>query len=328
MTSSRAPSLADIQQARQILGSSVLTTPVWQCHSPILTETFGEEFSLWLKLELWQYGGSFKVRAALLNMQNLSPQQRERGVIAISAGNHAIAVAYAAKKFGVHAKVLMPETASPVRINKCKQLGAEVLLMKDMHEVFSRVGAIQKAENRTLIHPFESETVAVATGTLGLELYQQVGPLDVLLMGIGGGGLIAGVANADRQLQPDIQMIGVEPEGANVMSLSFQAGHPVSHTPHSIADSLCAPNTEPYSFSLCRQNVDQIAIVSETAIIGGMQFLFNEMKLAVEPTAAVGIAALFGPLRQQLTGKRVGIIISGTNIDEQTYCRLLGSHPS
>lgn len=328
MTASRAPSLADIQQARRALGNSVLTTPVWQCHSSILNETFGEEFSLWLKLELWQYSGSFKVRAALLNMHKLSPQQKERGVIAISAGNHAIAVAYAAKKFGVHAKVLMPETASPVRINKCKQLGAEVLLMKDMHEVFSRVGDIQKAEDRTLIHPFESETVAVATGTLGLELYQQVGPLDALLMGIGGGGLLGGVANAYRQLQPNIQMIGVEPEGANVMSLSFQAGHPVSQTPHSIADSLCAPKTEPYSFSLCRQNVDQIAIVSDAAIIEGMRFLFNEMKLAVEPTAAVGIAALFGPLRQQLTGKRVGIIISGTNIDEQTYCRLLGSGPS
>ncbi len=147
-------------------------------------------------------------------------------------------------------------------------------------------------------------------------------------MGIGGGGLLGGVANAYRQLQPNIQMIGVEPEGANVMSLSFQAGHPVSQTPHSIADSLCAPKTEPYSFSLCRQNVDQIAIVSDAAIIEGMRFLFNEMKLAVEPTAAVGIAALFGPLRQQLTGKRVGIIISGTNIDEQTYCRLLGSGPS
>lgn len=317
------PSLSAIQKARETLGNDILVTPVWQCRSPVLTELLGLQFSLWLKLELWQYGGSFKARAALLGLQALSPEQRQKGVIAISAGNHAMAVAYAAKRFGVHAKVLMPKTASPIRIDKCRALGAEVLLMNDMLEVFARVGDIQKAEGRALIHPFDGETVALGTGTLGMELYYQVEPLDALLTGIGGGGLIGGVANAYKQLQPNIQIIGVEPEGASVMSQSFQAGMPVESVPHSIADSLSAPKTESYPYSLCRQWVDQIALVSDAAIIKAMRFLFNEMKLAVEPAAAVGIAALMGPLRDQLKEKRVGIIISGTNIDEHKYCSLI-----
>lgn len=318
------PTIAAIQQARDSLGDSILTTPVWQLHSPALTEQLGTNFSLWLKLELWQYGGSFKVRAALLAMQALSSEERRRGVIAISAGNHAIAVAYAAKQLGIHAKVLMPKTASPVRIAKCKQLGAEVMLLESMQEVFTQIDHIQKIEARVLIHPFEGEKVSLGTGTLGLELYQQVGPLDALLMGVGGGGLIAGVANAYKQLHPDIQMIGVEPEGAAVMSLSLQAGKPmVWPNINTIADSLSPPKTEPYSFSLCQQWVEQIAIVKDADIVKAMRFLFNEMKLAVEPAAAVSIAALMGPLRTQLAGKRVGVIISGTNIDEHSFCRLL-----
>ncbi len=318
------PSIAAIKKARENLGDSILTTPVWQCRSPLLTEQFGPKFSLWLKLELWQYGGSFKVRAAFLNMQALTPEQRQNGVIAISAGNHAIAVAYAAKQFGIHAKVLMPKTASPARINKCKYFGAEVLLMESMQEMFAQIEGIQKAEGRVLIHPFEGENVALGTGTLGLEIYQQVGHLDALLMGIGGGGLIGGVANAYKQLQPDIQMIGVEPEGAAVMSLSFKSGKPsICSEIKTIADSLSPPKAEWYSYSLCRRSVDQITIVKDTEIVKAMHFLFSEMKLAVEPAAAVGLAALMGPLREQLADKRVGIIISGTNIDERKYCSLL-----
>lgn len=319
------PSITLIQQARNQLGERIRTTPVWECRSTALTEKLGAEFSLWLKLELWQYAGSFKTRAALLGIQALSPEQRQRGVIAISAGNHAIAVAYAAKQYGINAKVLMPKTASIVRISQCKNLGATVVLMENMQEMFAKVESIQQAEGRALIHPFNGETVALGTGTLGLELYQQAGPLDALLMGVGGGGLIAGVANAYKQLQPDIKMIGVEPAGAAVMNLSFQAGKPVECTPSSIADSLCAPKTEPYPYSLCREFVDELVMVSEAELVTGMQFLFQEMKLVVEPAAAAGMAALLGPLRESLQNKHVGIIISGTNIDAHRYCGLTDS---
>ena len=319
----RGPSIATIQQALDSFGASILTTPVWQCRSPKLTEHLGPQGSLYLKLELWQYAGSFKPRAALLGIRALTADERRRGVIAVSAGNHGIAVAYAAKQFGVHAKIVMPKTAPQVRINKCKALGAEVLLVENMQAVFVTGESIQKSEGRALIHPFSGENVAVGTGTLGLEMYRQIGPLDALLTGIGGGGLISGVANAYKQLQPGIKVFGVEPEGAAVMSLSRQAGHPVECVPHSIADSLCAPKTELLPFQLCRQFVDQMVTVSDAALVEAMRFLFNEMKLAVEPAAAAGVAGLFGPLRDQLFNKRVGIIISGTNIDERQYCSLL-----
>jgi len=321
---SKGPGLAAIQKAHEFLRDDILETPVWQCHAAELNE-LGPDFSLCLKMELWQYSGSFKVRAALLTIKSMSEEQRRRGVIAISAGNHAIAVAYAAKKFGVHAKVLMPKTASPVRIDKCKKLGAEVVLMESMEEIFSRIDDIQKVEAKELVHPFDGENVALGTGTLGWELFHQVNRLDVLLMGIGGGGLIGGVANAYKQLQPDIKIIGVEPEGAAVVNMSIKAGKPMTFAPKSIADSLCVPKTEPYPLSLCRQYVDEIAIVDDNAIVQGMCFLFNEMKLAVEPAGAISFAALLGPLRQELAGKKVGIIISGTNIDEKKYCHLIAS---
>lgn len=320
----RVPSVAAVEAARQSLGSSILTTPVWRCHSTQLQEIFGPDFSLWFKLELWQYSGSFKVRAALLGIQALPPSQRQQGVIAISAGNHAIAVAYAAKQFGIPAKVFMPKTASPIRIERCKALGAQVQLMESMQQLFEQKDQIKKSEGKAMIHPFNGENIALGTGTLGLEFHQQVKDLDVVLMGVGGGGLIGGVANVFKQLQPKVQIIGVEPEGAAVMSRSFAVGQPVEYpNPCTIADSLAVPKAELYSYSLCRESVDQIVLVDESAIIGAMGFLFREMKLAVEPAAAVGLAGLLGPLRGQLIGKKVGIILSGSNIDERRYCDLI-----
>ena len=187
----------------------------------------------------------------------------------------------------------------------------------------SKEKRFKKKEARVLLHPFDGETVALGTGTLGLELYHQVGQLDALLMGIGGGGLIGGVANAYKHLQPSIQMIGVEPEGSSVMTQSLKLGHPTHCVPKSIADSLGAPKTELYPFTLCQQFVDQIVLVSDEQIVEGMRFLFDELKLAVEPACAVAIAALLGPLKEQMANKRVGVVLSGTNIDSQRFCRLI-----
>lgn len=321
----RGPDIYAIRQARELLGDSILKTPVWQCRSAKLTELLGSHFNLWLKLELWQYGGSFKIRAALLSLASLNNEQKHQGVVAISAGNHAIAVAWAAKKYGVHAKVLMPKIASPVRISQCRTLGAEVLLMKDMEEVFATAESIQKAEERTLIHPFDGEIVSLGTGTLGLEIHEQLGELDYIVMGVGGGGLVSGVANACKQLRPHLKIIGVEPAGSAVMQQSLAADKPLSCTPHSIADSLCVPKAMWRPLILTRRFVDKIVTVDETAIIEAMRFLFHEMKLVVEPAAAVGIAALMGPLQPELSNKKVCIILSGTNIDENRFCQLLGT---
>lgn len=310
--------LTAVRQARELLGNQILTTPVWRCASPLLST------QPYLKLELWQYAGSFKVRAAFLGMLRLTAEQRERGVVAISAGNHAIAVSYAAKQLGLNAKVLMPKTASPVRIAKCQYFGAQVHLAESMQDMFDHIEEIQKAEGRTLIHPFNGETVALGTGTLGLEFYEQTGELDALIVGIGGGGLIGGVASVYKQCQPGVTVIGVEPEGAPVMSLSVKAGKLVPYPAvKTIADSLAVPKTEAYPYELCCKYVDEILTISDAAMVNAMRFLFNEMKLAVEPAAAIGVAAFLGPLRERLEGKRVGIIISGTNIDEHKYCGLV-----
>ncbi len=319
------PGISAVRQAREFLGNSILTTPVWQFRSSKLTELLGAHFCLWLKLELWQYGGSFKLRAALLSLASLNLEQKQKGVCAISAGNHAIAVSWAAKQYGVHAKVLMPKTASPVRISLCQSLGAEVVLMQNMEEVFSQAVTIQTSEGRTLIHPFDGAMVSLGTGTLGLEIHEQLGELDYILAGVGGGGLIGGVANACKQLQPSIKIIGVEPVGSAVMQQSLAANKPMSCIPQSIADSLCVPKTEWQPLLMCRRWVDKISTVNDAAIIAAMRFLFEEMKLVAEPAAAISLAAVMGPLRDELKNKKICIILSGTNIDEQRFCQLLGT---
>jgi threonine dehydratase len=318
------PNISVIKQAREILGDSVLKTPVWQCRSPVLKELLGPSFELWLKLELWQYSGSFKLRAALLSVESLTPEQKKQGIVALSAGNHAVAVAWAAKQYGIHAKVLMPKTASPVRISKCQALGAEVVLLNNMEEVFAQAELIQAAEGRQLIHPFNGEIVSLGTGTLAIEINEQIAELDYILTGVGGGGLISGLANAYKQLQPSCRIIGVEPIGSSVMKQSLAAGRPLSCSPKSIADSLCAPKTEWRPLVLCQRFVDKIVTVEDDAIAEAMRFLFHEMKLAVEPAGSIGIAAIMGPLREELANKKVCVIISGSNIDEQRYCQLIG----
>lgn len=322
------PSIVDIEAAQAALSEYILTTPVWRCRSPLLNDQFDDpQTEVWLKLELWQRAGSFKARGALLGMLELTDEQKQQGVVAISAGNHAIAVSYAAQCLNIKAQVWMPRTASPIRIAKCKYYGAEVFHTENMQELFDRVEEIRKGRN--LIHPFTGRNVTLGTGTLGLELFQQINDIDAVIVAIGGGGLISGIGNAIKKLQPKIQVYGVEPEGAQTMSLSFQHGQPAALVPlNTIADSLAAPRTDEDVYSICCQTVDGIVTVTDNQIIHAMQFLFNEMKLAVEPAAAIGIAALFGPLKSILSGKKVALVISGSNIDEQRYSSLITQHVS
>lgn len=320
MTELNGPTIAELKKARQQLGRRIITTPVWRCHSPFLKDIFGAETKteVWLKLEIWQYAGSFKARAALLSILKLSPKEKQNGVVAITAGNHGLAVAYAGNLLKVPVKIFMPKTASPIRIEKCRYYGAEVVLMENIQELFEKAHIIEKEEKRKLLHPFNGFNIALGTGTLGLELHQQIKNLDAILVPVGGGGLITGIANAYKQLNPKIKIYGIEPEGAQVMTMSLKAGKPVKcQDLHSIADSLCAPCTEPYPFSLCQRWVDEMILVKDAEIIQAMRFLFTEMKLAVEPAAATGLAALFGPLKKILTGKKIALILSGTNIDEK-----------
>jgi threonine dehydratase len=314
------PTLEDISQAREELGDWVRETPVWQWRGRELSMHVGQETEVFLKLELFQYGGTFKPRGALLNMLTLSPEELEQGVTAVSAGNHAIAVGFAARALGTSAKVVMISTANPARVEACRAYGAEVVLAGDAHTAFDEVHRIEREEGRAFIHPFEGRRTALGTATVGLEFGRQVADLDAVVVPIGGGGLCAGVATAIKLLQPSCQVFGVEPEGADTMHRSFAAGEPTGiDRIRTIADSLGAPYAAPYSFELCRRYVDELVKIDDEAMRRSMGLLFREMKLAVEPAGAAATAALCGPLRKRLHGKRVGLIVCGTNIDLGTF---------
>jgi threonine dehydratase len=258
-------------------------------------------------------------------MLSLAPDALARGVTAVSAGNHAIAVAYAAKTLGTSAKVVMMKTANPYRVERCRSYGAEIVLAEDVHAAFETVRRIEKEEGRSFVHPYEGESTVLGPATLGLEWCRQAPDLDAIIVPVGGGGLAAGIACAVKQLRPGCQVFGVEPEGADSMHRSFAAGTPQPiERVATIADSLGAPFALPYSFALCRRFIDDLVLIDDDAMRRAMGLLFREMKLAVEPAGAAATAALCGPLRDRLAGKRVGVLVCGSNIDTATFARHLG----
>jgi len=312
------PSLAAIRRLQEAQADSILRTPVVRCAS--LENQLGGDTTVYAKLEFLQRTGTFKARGALSVLNSLTAEQRERGVTAVSAGNHAIATAFASRTMGVSAKVVMIASANRVRIDACRSYGADVVLADDVHEAFEVADRIQKEEGRFFVHPFEGVDVATGTGTLGIELCEQCDSFDTLVVPVGGGGLIAGISNAVKQIRPDCDIIGVEPEGADSMHRSFAAGEPQAiDKVRTIADSLGAPFAMPYSFGLCRDNVDRLVLIDDIQLRQAMGFLFDAMKIAVEPACAASTAALFGPLRDKLRGKTVMLVFCGSNIDWATF---------
>ncbi|MGH8182977.1 MAG: threonine ammonia-lyase [Rhodanobacteraceae bacterium] len=323
----KSPSIDDIRAARELLGQRVRETPVWHWQGDAIEHAVGRDAQVFLKLELLQYTGTFKARGALLNALALSDEERGRGVTAVSAGNHAIAVAFAARGVGTTAKVVMPKTANPARIALCRAYGADVVLADDVYAAFNEVKRIERNEGRTFIHPFEGELTVLGTATVGYELCKQVENLDAVIVPVGGGGLIAGIACAVKQMQPRCKVYGVEPEGADSLSRSFAAGSAQKlDKVDTIADSLAAPYALPCSFGVARRFVDGIVTIPDQAMQRAMGLLFANMKLAVEPAGAAATAALCGPLRERLDGKRVGLIVCGTNIDLAGFARLALPH--
>lgn len=313
-----APGIDKIRALRDQLGSAIVRTPVVQCAG--IEEALGQDTRVIGKLEFLQRTGTFKARGALSVVSQLDRAQLDAGITAVSAGNHAIAAAYAARTFGAHAKVVMIGTANPGRIQACKDFGGEVVMADSAHAAFEVAEAIQRDEGRFLVHPFEGRDVATGTGTVGLEICEQVDAFDAAIVAIGGGGLIGGVANALKQLRPGCRVFGVEAEGADSMHRSFAANKPMAiDKVATIADSLGAPYALPYSFALCRQHVDELVAVNDQQIREAMGFLYKYMRIAVEPGCAASTAALLGPLRKRLAGKKVVILFCGSNIDWQTW---------
>jgi threonine dehydratase len=310
------PTLADIEITRRLIAPYVVETPVWRWQNRHLTDALSADTEVFLKLELLQHTGTFKPRGAIRVMLDMDAAALARGVTAVSAGNHAIAVGYAAQQLGSTAKVVMPKTANPARVAMCRAYGAEVVLVNDVHEAFAAVKLIEADEGRTFVHPFEGPLTALGTATVGWELCRQVADLAAVIVPIGGGGLCAGVASAVKLMQPRCRVFGVEPAGADTMHRSFASGRPEGiDKVRTIADSLGAPHAEPYSFGLCQKFVDELVLIDDEAIRRSMGLLYQGVKLAVEPAGAAATAALVGPLRERLRGLRVGVIVCGSNID-------------
>jgi len=318
------PSLEAIKACRNRIAPYLLETPVSEWPGAEAADIWGADTRVVAKLELLQRTGTFKPRGALHVMMNLSEEEKARGVTAVSAGNHAIAVAYAASRLGLSAKVVMHKAANPFRVAQCRRFGAEVVQAEDITKAFDEVNRIREEEGRVFVHPFDGPYTVEGTATVGLELARQAGEMDAVIVPIGGGGLISGVASAIKQAQPGCAVYGVEPEGAQGMTKSLAAGEPMPKVDVStIADSLGAPLHMPYTFSLVQRHVDEVVRVEDQAFIDAMGLIFREMKLAVEPAGAAAVAALAGPLSERLTGKRVGLIVCGTNIDPASFCKLV-----
>lgn len=312
------PDITEIRALRERLVPELTSTPVVRCAA--IEEAIGGDTQVFAKLEFLQRTGTFKARGALATLHSLTPAQIAAGVTAVSAGNHAIATAYAARTVGSTAKVVMMRSANPSRVEACRAYGAEVLLADDVHQAFELAEKIQNEEGRYFVHPFEGPAVAMGTGTVGLEICEQCEDFDAVIVPVGGGGLIGGIANAVKRLRPGCEVIGVEPEGADTMHRSLASGEPMKiNAVRTIADSLGAPFALPYSFGLCQLHVDRLAMVDDTALRRAMGFLFQSMKIAVEPACAASTAALFGPLRNELEGKCIVLVMCGSNIDWATF---------
>lgn len=323
------PTLEQVRRTAERLAGKYLETPVWRWQTGIVEEALSPATEVWLKLELFQRTGTFKLRGALNCVAALDDAARERGIVAASAGNHAMAVASAAKAVGTHAKVCMPRHASPSRIAACQADGAEVLLTDTIHDAFALANRLVEEERRTMVHPFDGPLTAQGTATIGLELMRQVPRLDAVVVPVGGGGLCGGIAAAVKQLNPQCEVFGIEPYGADAMYRSFRERATMKlDRVETIADSLGAPYTLPYSFGVCHRFVDEIVRVWDEELCRAMHHLYRDMKLVAEPAAAAATAALLGPLRSRLDGKRVALVVCGSNIDPQRFSELVAKGAS
>ncbi|MBA3552750.1 MAG: pyridoxal-phosphate dependent enzyme [Actinobacteria bacterium] len=313
-------SIADVRRAADSLRSVAGATPVLT--SRTLDRRTGAE--LFLKAELFQRSGSFKFRGAYSRISSLSARQRSRGVVAYSSGNHAQAVALAASLLGSKAVILMPRDAPAGKVAATRSYGAEVIEY-DRYGEERETLASGLAEERelVLVPPYDDAHVMAGQGTVGLELVEHIGDLDDLVVPVGGGGLIAGCATAAKSLLPRIRVVGVEPASGDDTRRSLERGERAAiPVPRTIADGLQVATPGEMTFEVNRRLVDGIVTVTDEEIVGAMAFLFERMKIVVEPSGAVAVAALLAE-KLDVSGRRVGAILSGGNVDLRRFQELL-----
>lgn len=318
------PSLDEISSARQALAGRVIRTPVVELRQAPFDELLGDAGSLSLKLELFQHAGSFKARGNLLGMERLNSHQRTSGVIAASGGNHALAVAWAAASQDVPATLIMPRATDPLRVKGCNLLGATVHLVDDIATAMDEMSRIADENGATIMHPFEAGHMTLGAATLGAEILEDLPEIDCMIVAVGGGGLIGGIAAAIGQANPDCEIIGVEPSGADSLSQSFEKGEPVRiGKVDTIADSLGSPTALPYSFAVARKFVDSLVRIEDREMLDAMVLMRNSLKIMAEPACAATLAAAVGPLRDRLAGRNVCLLACGSNIGPERYGQLM-----
>lgn len=316
----RIPTFEDVEAARQRIAGVAHMTPV-------LTSRTADAMagaSLFFKAENLQRAGAFKFRGAYNSVAALDPAARANGVVAFSSGNHAQALAYAARLHGISSFIVMPKDAPAMKVAATRGYGAEVVFYdrytEDREEITQRIA---KERNATIIPPFDHAEVIAGQGTAAAELIEEVGALDYLVVPLGGGGLLAGSALSARALAPGCKVIGVEPEAGEDGRQSLQKGEIVTiPVPKSIADGALTTAVGLHNFPILKQDVDDILTVSDTQLIETMRFFAERMKMIVEPTGCLAAAAvLHGVLACK--EKRVGVVLSGGNVDLKTFSALL-----
>ena len=313
--------IGDIRAAAERLSGLVHRTPVltsttaaaWIKAATGATIRAGR---LVIKAENLQKTGSFKARGMSNRIATLESEARERGVITLSAGNAGQAYAWAGRAVGVPVTVVMPAGAVRSKVDACLGYGARVVLHGDhVGDTFAEMERIRDVEGLTFVHPFDDPAVIAGHGTAGLELLEDVPDLDVLVIGVGGGGLISGVAAAVKALRPTVRVIGVEPDGSNALSLALEQGEVVTIQPQSVADGLGAPFAGAWTLAMARRHVDEIVLLDDATILAGLRFALERLKQVVEPAGAAALAAVLGGRVEIRDGERVGVLLSGGNVE-------------
>jgi len=305
--------LNKIEQAQERIGGVVTKTPY--AYAPYLSELSG--CRVYLKKENLQMTGAFKIRGAYNKIATLSDEAKARGVVAASAGNHAQGVAYSAAQFGIRAVIVMPESTPLTKVDGVKYYGAEVILHgSNYDEAYAHAVTYGETHGLEFVHPFEDDEVIAGQGTIGLEILASDERPDAVIVPVGGGGLISGVAAAIKQTLPSIEVIGVSAAGAPAMRQSFEAGKPIDTTSvRTIADGIAVRDTSPKTLTYILESVDRFISVDDEEIANAILFLLEKQKLSVEGAGAVGVAALLHHKLPHLEGKKVAVVLSGGNVD-------------
>ena len=313
-------SLDDVERARERIAGRVHRTPMLS--SRTLSERVGADVSF--KAELLQRTGSFKPRGVLNKLSTLSEDEKRRGVISISAGNHAQALAYAAAVEGIDALVVMWETASPMKIAAARGYGATIDTgAPDIPAAFERLDALVAETGRTLIHPYDDPVVMAGQGTVGLEIVEDLPDVDVVLVQVGGGGLVSGIATAVKALRPDARVVAIEPELSAALHESLKVGEPVTVEARSIADGLNGPYAGGNCVRICSALGVESVLVTEDDLREGFRFVYGRMKLACEVAGGATAAALLAGKVELEPGSKVAAVVSGGNVAPQAAVAIL-----